>query len=137
MRAPILVSVSFLCLLVVVDKAVAQETEANIIASTTSEATVTLSDDSEHLTNPILERSSHAHSHVHVEPALKGFWTKKFAWRPRWVKTWQEKKIYVAVWKRMWGPAVLKEWVPVPRPPPGWIKHNSGAYAVKKYPYHY
>ncbi|KAI8430952.1 hypothetical protein MSG28_001061 [Choristoneura fumiferana] len=52
------------------------------------------------------------------------FWKKKFAWRPRWVKTWQEKKVYVAVWKRMWGPLEVNEWVPLPKPPPGWIKHD-------------
>lgn len=74
------------------------------------------------------DRSSHHH---YESPTFQGFWKKKFIWRPRWVKTWQEKKIYVAVWKRMWGPAVVKEWVPVPKPPPGWVKSNPGAYFVK------
>lgn len=78
--------------------------------------------------NYFRDRSSHHH---YESPTFQGFWKKKFIWRPRWVKTWQEKKIYVAVWKRMWGPAVVKEWVPVPKPPPGWVKSNPGAYFVK------
>ncbi|CAH0716072.1 unnamed protein product, partial [Brenthis ino] len=77
---------------------------------------------------PAIKRSSHHH---YETPNFQGFWKKKLIWRPRWVKTWQEKKIYVAVWKRMWGPAVVKEWVPVPKPPPGWIKSDPGAYFVK------
>ncbi|KAI8430950.1 hypothetical protein MSG28_001060 [Choristoneura fumiferana] len=64
-----------------------------------------------------------------------GFWKKKFAWRPRWVKTWQEKKVYVAVWKRMWGPLEVNEWVPLPKPPPGWIKHDVSSYVVKGHPH--
>ncbi|XP_041987358.1 uncharacterized protein LOC121739099 [Aricia agestis] len=71
---------------------------------------------------PVIERSSHHH---HESPPFQGFWKKRFVWRPRWVKTWQEKKIYVAVWKKMWGPAELKEWVPVPKPPPGWVRHGG------------
>ncbi|XP_026500858.1 uncharacterized protein LOC113404230 [Vanessa tameamea] len=74
------------------------------------------------------ERSSHHH---HESPTFQGFWKKKFIWRPRWVKTWQEKKVYVAVWKRMWGPAEVKEWVPVPKPPPGWVKNVPGSHFVK------
>ncbi|CAH2034589.1 unnamed protein product, partial [Iphiclides podalirius] len=65
------------------------------------------------------------------DPKYLGFWKKKFVLRPRWVKTWQEKKIYVAVWKHMWGPVEVKEWVPIPRPPPGWLKPEPGAYFVK------
>ena len=74
------------------------------------------------------DRSSHHH---HETPKFQGIWKKKFIWKPRWVKTWQEKKIYVAVWKRMWGPAEVKEWVPIPKPPPGWVKSNPGNYFVK------
>ncbi|XP_031767419.1 uncharacterized protein LOC116413285 isoform X2 [Galleria mellonella] len=80
----------------------------------------------------IIERSSHHHK---VGPSFHGFWKKKLVWRPRWVKTWQEKKIFVAVWKKMWSPAVLNEWVPIPKPPPGWIKYDVGGYAVKNVPY--
>lgn len=52
-----------------------------------------------------------------------GFWTKKVIWKPRWVKTWQEKRVYVAVWKKVWGPSEIRDWVPLPKPPPGWIPH--------------
>ncbi|XP_061729704.1 uncharacterized protein LOC133534552 [Cydia pomonella] len=82
---------------------------------------------------PVIDRSS-AHHHPH-DPTFHGFWKKKFVWRPRWVKTWQEKKVYVAVWKRMWGPVEVKEWVPVPKPPPGWIKHDVSSYVVKTHPH--
>ncbi|CAG9782151.1 unnamed protein product [Diatraea saccharalis] len=87
-------------------------------------------------TDPVIERSSH---YQHLDPTYHGFWKKKFVWRPRWVKTWNEKKIYVAVWKKMWAPAMLKEWVPVPKPPPGWLKHGLGhahqTFYVKAHPH--
>lgn len=81
------------------------------------------------------ERSSLHHHHEVHDPTHHGFWKKKFAWRPRWVKTWQEKKVYVAVWKRMWGPVEVNEWVPLPKPPPGWIKHDVSSYVVKGHPH--
>ncbi|KAJ2954269.1 hypothetical protein O0L34_g2520 [Tuta absoluta] len=107
------------------------QVESEFNTPTTSEATEQLSNFD--IASSSIERSGHAH--VHVDPTFKGFWKKKFAWQPRWVKTWQEKKVYVAVWKRMWGPMVVKEWVPVPRPPPGWTKSDTGSYIVKN-PYH-
>ncbi|XP_063837325.1 uncharacterized protein LOC135086525 isoform X1 [Ostrinia nubilalis] len=91
--------------------------------------------------DPVIERSSHFHHHIpeayyhHHQPTYHGFWKKKFVWRPRWVKTWQEKKVYVAVWKRMWGPAMLNEWVPIPKPPPGWVKHGVGSFVVQTHPH--
>ncbi|KAI5647044.1 hypothetical protein NE865_01299 [Phthorimaea operculella] len=109
------------------------QVESEFQTSTTSEATEPLSNINFDIAPSPIERSGHAH--VHVDPTFKGFWKKKFAWQPRWVKTWQEKKVYVAVWKRMWGPVVVKEWVPVPRPPPGWTKGDAGSYIVTK-PYH-
>ncbi|OWR46808.1 uncharacterized protein LOC133318698 [Danaus plexippus] len=80
------------------------------------------------LTGNLIDRSSRVHD---KSPNFQGFWKKKFIWRPRWVKTWQEKKIYIAVWKRMWGPAEIKEWVPVAKPPPGWIKNGNGGHFIK------
>ncbi|XP_055541251.1 knob-associated histidine-rich protein-like isoform X2 [Wyeomyia smithii] len=66
----------------------------------------------------------HAHHDVVVStPQASGFWKKSFVWKPRWVKSWQGKKIYVAVWKHVWGPVQVSEWVPIPKPPPGWVKH--------------
>ncbi|KAL0902351.1 hypothetical protein ABMA27_000245 [Loxostege sticticalis] len=88
--------------------------------------------------DPVIERSSHyhyTHEDHHHEPTYHGFWKKKVVWRPRWVKTWQEKKVYVAVWKRMWGPAMLNEWVPIPKPPPGWVKHGVGSFVALKHPH--
>ncbi|XP_073960195.1 uncharacterized protein isoform X2 [Choristoneura fumiferana] len=85
--------------------------------------------------SPVIERSSLHHHHEVHDSTHHGFWKKKFAWRPRWVKTWQEKKVYVAVWKRMWGPLEVNEWVPLPKPPPGWIKHDVSSYVVKGHPH--
>ncbi|RVE51044.1 hypothetical protein evm_004335 [Chilo suppressalis] len=86
--------------------------------------------------DPVIERSSHYRP---ADPKFHGFWKKKFVWRPRWVKTWKEKKIYVAVWKKMWGPTMLNEWVPIPKPPPGWLKygpdHEYRAFYVKPHPH--
>lgn len=66
----------------------------------------------------------HAHRDVVVAtPHASGFWKKSYVWKPRWVKSWQEKKVYVAVWKHVWGPVQVSEWVPIPKPPPGWTKH--------------
>jgi Domain of unknown function (DUF4816) len=53
-------------------------------------------------------------------PWLNGVWKKKFVWKPRWVKSWKEKKVYVSVWKKVWGPVEVNEWIPLPKPPPGW-----------------
>ncbi|CAG4955404.1 unnamed protein product [Colias eurytheme] len=88
-----------------------QETQANEVEKSDT-ITTTI--------NTPIDRSSHYH---YAPPSLHGFWKKRLVWRPRWVKTWQEKKVYVAVWKHMWSPAHVKEWVPVPQPPPGWVKH--------------
>uniref|UniRef100_A0A9I2Z1T0 Uncharacterized protein n=1 Tax=Anopheles arabiensis TaxID=7173 RepID=A0A9I2Z1T0_ANOAR len=66
----------------------------------------------------------HDHVVVTATPQPTGFWKKKFIWKPRWVKSWQEKKVYVGVWKRVWGPVQVTEWVPIPKPPPGWTKHH-------------
>ncbi|XP_029715034.1 histidine-rich glycoprotein-like [Aedes albopictus] len=66
----------------------------------------------------------HSHHDVVVAtPHASGFWKKSFIWKPRWVKSWHEKKIYVPVWKHVWGPVQMSEWVPIPRPPPNWQKH--------------
>ncbi|KAL4717845.1 hypothetical protein ACJJTC_000994 [Scirpophaga incertulas] len=77
---------------------------------------------------PVIKRSS-LHHHE-TNPTFHGFWKKKMTWRPRWVKTWQAKKVYVAVWKKMWGPAMLTEWVPIPKPPPGWLKQKAYGHAT-------
>ncbi|XP_053673681.1 uncharacterized protein LOC128723941 [Anopheles nili] len=66
----------------------------------------------------------HDHVVVSAAPQPTGFWKKKLVWKPRWVKSWQEKKVYVGVWKRVWGPVQVNEWVPIPKPPPGWTKHH-------------
>lgn len=58
-------------------------------------------------------------------PYKNGFWQTKLIWKPRWIKSWQEKKIYVAHWKKVWGPIQVKEWVPLPIPPPGWTKPHE------------
>ncbi|XP_026317881.1 uncharacterized protein LOC113228726 isoform X2 [Hyposmocoma kahamanoa] len=151
MHTKVAVFLGFLCLSVVLSKSVAQEarpeTNTSLVWSPVfnegSEFHTPTNKPSDLPTNghdvlqldPVIERSSHDHHHGHMDPTFKGFWTKKIVWRPRWVKTWQEKKVYIAVWKRMWGPVVVKEWVPVPKPPPGWVKHDSRApsYVVKKF----
>ncbi|KAI8430951.1 hypothetical protein MSG28_001060 [Choristoneura fumiferana] len=35
----------------------------------------------------------------------------------------------------MWGPLEVNEWVPLPKPPPGWIKHDVSSYVVKGHPH--
>ncbi|XP_037942258.1 uncharacterized protein LOC119675142 [Teleopsis dalmanni] len=49
-----------------------------------------------------------------------GFWSQNVTWKSRWVKYWRTKAIYVPVWKKVWGPIVQNEWVPLPNAPPGW-----------------
>ncbi|XP_065076949.1 histidine-rich protein PFHRP-II-like isoform X3 [Ochlerotatus camptorhynchus] len=75
----------------------------------------------------VQEHGDHLHHSHHdvvvATPHASGFWKKSFNWKPRWVKSWHEKKIYVPVWKHVWGPVQTTEWVPIPKPPPGWQKH--------------
>ncbi|EDW60074.2 uncharacterized protein [Drosophila virilis] len=53
-----------------------------------------------------------------VEPHLDGFWTNRTTWNARWVKYWRAKRIYEPVWKKVWTPTILNEWVPLPNAPP-------------------
>ncbi|GJQ65678.1 hypothetical protein Trydic_g15938, partial [Trypoxylus dichotomus] len=48
-----------------------------------------------------------------------GYWETKTKWKAYWVKSWIPRLIYVPVWKKIWGPINIKQWVPLPRPPPG------------------
>ncbi|XP_017958368.1 uncharacterized protein LOC108652687 [Drosophila navojoa] len=52
-----------------------------------------------------------------VEPQLDGFWTNRTTWNARWVKYWRAKRIYEPVWKKVWTPTILKEWIPLPNAP--------------------
>lgn len=60
---------------------------------------------------------------VHIDAntgADKGFWRKKVIWKPRMVKDWEERRYVVGIWKKVWGPVEVKEWVPFPKPLPSW-----------------
>ncbi|KAK9710243.1 protein of unknown function (DUF4816) [Popillia japonica] len=48
-----------------------------------------------------------------------GYWETKTQWKTYWVKNWIPKMIYVPIWKKIWSPVSIKQWVPLPRPPPG------------------
>lgn len=53
------------------------------------------------------------------------------------MKSWAPKTVYVAHWKKVWGPVQLKEWVPIPKPPPGWVKpHANHVHHHHKVPVH-
>jgi len=52
--------------------------------------------------------------------ASQGVWRKQVVWKARWIKEWRQEKVWKPVWKKVWGPVEIKEWVPIPKPPPGW-----------------
>lgn len=52
-----------------------------------------------------------------TDPQLDGFWTNRTTWNARWVKYWRAKRIYEPVWKKVWTPTILTEWVPLPNAP--------------------
>ncbi|EDW01601.1 GH20367 [Drosophila grimshawi] len=52
-----------------------------------------------------------------ADPDLDGFWTNRTTWNARWVKYWRAKRIYEPVWKKVWTPTILTEWVPLPNAP--------------------
>lgn len=52
-----------------------------------------------------------------TQPHLDGFWTNRTTWNARWVKYWRAKRIYEPVWKKVWTPTILNEWVPLPNAP--------------------
>lgn len=52
--------------------------------------------------------------------APHGVWRKQVVWKARWIKEWRQEKVWKPLWKKVWGPVEIKEWVPIPKPPPGW-----------------
>lgn len=60
---------------------------------------------------------------VHLQTALPppetpGIWRKKLIWKARWVKEWRSEKKWHPVWRKVWSPVEIREWLPLPRPPP-------------------
>ncbi|XP_049785793.1 uncharacterized protein LOC126188266 [Schistocerca cancellata] len=49
---------------------------------------------------------------------MPGEWVERTMWKMRWVREWRQKMIWVPVWKKVWGPMHIREWVPMPRAPP-------------------
>ncbi|KAL0279712.1 UNVERIFIED_CONTAM: hypothetical protein PYX00_001210 [Menopon gallinae] len=47
-------------------------------------------------------------------------WKKKMLWKPRWIKEWKSSNVLKPVWRKFWGPVIIREWVPIPKPPPQW-----------------
>ncbi|ALC41221.1 CG15919 [Drosophila busckii] len=62
-----------------------------------------------------------------TDPQLDGFWTNRTTWSARWVKYWRAKRIYEPVWKKVWTPTVIKEYVPLPNAPDpnAWDKQSK------------
>ncbi|KDR21721.1 uncharacterized protein LOC110827695 [Zootermopsis nevadensis] len=57
--------------------------------------------------------------------APHGVWRKQVVWKARWIKEWRQEKVWKPLWKKVWGPVEIQEWVPIPKPPPGWeSKHE-------------
>jgi hypothetical protein len=47
-------------------------------------------------------------------------WRKHVVWKARWIKEWRQEKVWKPVWKKVWGPVEIQEWIPIPKPHPGW-----------------
>ncbi|KAJ8922407.1 hypothetical protein NQ315_004353 [Exocentrus adspersus] len=47
-----------------------------------------------------------------------GVWKSNLKWNAHWVKEWHIKKLYVPVWRKVWTPVDVREWIPFPSPPP-------------------
>ena len=52
--------------------------------------------------------------------APHGVWRKQVVWKARWIKEWRQEKVWKPLWKKVWGPVEIQEWIPIPKPPPGW-----------------
>jgi len=60
---------------------------------------------------------------VHLQTAFPppnsaGAWRKKLFWKPRWVQEVKADKKFRLVWRKVWAPVEIREWIPVSRPPP-------------------
>ncbi|XP_018566865.1 uncharacterized protein LOC108907606 [Anoplophora glabripennis] len=49
---------------------------------------------------------------------IGGIWKSNVEWKAQWVKEWHIRKIYVPVWRKIWTPVDVREWIPIPSPPP-------------------
>ncbi|EEB16519.1 conserved hypothetical protein [Pediculus humanus corporis] len=69
------------------------------------------------LLDPVVEKVVHINATLspHGDP---GIWKKKTIWKPRWVKEWKSAKVLKPSWRKVWSPVFIKEWVPIPKPPP-------------------
>ncbi|XP_074038576.1 uncharacterized protein [Leptinotarsa decemlineata] len=54
---------------------------------------------------------------VDQENVLGGLWKSKLQWKAHWVKDWELKKIYVPIWRKVWAPVAVREWIPFPKTP--------------------
>lgn len=57
---------------------------------------------------------------THPPEAVSGMWKKKMLWKPRWIKEWKSSNVLKPIWRKFWGPVIIREWVPIPKPPPQW-----------------
>lgn len=89
--------------------------------------------------NNLIIASSVVHT---LAEGTHGTWKKKWTWKQRWVKNWKPKTVYVAHWwvfqvtlkaivftdfvcdfrTRVWTPAEINEYVPLPSIPQNWVK---------------
>ncbi|GLV33852.1 uncharacterized protein CBL_11264 [Carabus blaptoides fortunei] len=44
-----------------------------------------------------------------------GIWKKRIEWKASWVKEWEERKVIIPVWRKVWGPIEINEWLPLPK----------------------
>ncbi|XP_044270015.1 uncharacterized protein LOC123014804 [Tribolium madens] len=62
---------------------------------------------------------------VREEAGPGGVWQTKTQWKAHWVKHWETRKIWIPIWRKVWGPVEVKEWIPLPKPPPSWTPPPS------------
>lgn len=46
-----------------------------------------------------------------------GLWENRVEWKARWVKEWQVKTLVFPIWRKVWGPVEIKEWIPISKTP--------------------
>lgn len=68
----------------------------------------------------------------HPPTGVPGIWKKKTIWKARWVKEWKTAKVVKPVWKKVWSPVEIREWVPIPKPPPNWNDSSTLLHPVEE-----
>lgn len=69
-------------------------------------------------------------------PETPGIWRKKLIWKARWVKEWRSEKKWHPVWRKIWSPVEIREWLPLPRPPPPDLHKPELSHPPQEFPSH-